>query len=182
MTPRAEVRDSPPDEPFVLNETPQGEGEGEAPGTPQASEFADLERSGVEGSPEMDRSCPAGLANALALEGEGLGHVSTVLEASVIGQNIPPSEVPAAADLPMDISDPTSSPERPDNGEQEQSQSLREEDVDVSASSSAEASLSASAKEDTPAKASAAAVDVSDMPDAAPEPADTAAEAPITAA
>ena len=160
VTPRG-ADESPPDDPFALN--------GDAPGTPQGMEYADLERSGVEGSPEMDRSCPAGLANALALEGGG--YVSTVLEASVIGQNIPEpaAEAPDAEDLrraedsKMDISDPISDPdpELTDNGEREQDESNM---PDV---------------EDSPAKA--AAVDVSDMPDAAPEAADEAAEAPVFA-
>eukprot|EP01043_Picozoa_sp_COSAG02_P055549 COSAG02_NODE_6456_length_3560_cov_41.391794_5_plen_358_part_00 len=150
-------------------------------------------RNDDEDSPQMDRSCPAGLANALAAAGEG--HVSVLDEASLIA--------PHALLQPEPEQEPESGPGEEPRVEQEQQPEhqpglepeQREPDSSVLAAVDGsdvpgvppdEAAAAASeppqamdaSSEEVAAPEPSPAVDVSDMPDAAEEAADNPADPP----
>lgn len=153
-------------------------------------------RNDAEGSPEMDRSCPAGLANALAAAGEG--HVSVIDEASLIGQNVDLQPEPEQQPESVPEEEPVQKQEQERQSEDQSGPEPEQEvdaasvpaavsesdvsavppDEDMAASPGSEQAAVNAAAEEVAAPEPSPAVDVSDMPDAVEEAADNPAVPP----
>ncbi len=150
-------------------------------------------RDDADDSPEMDRSCPAGLANALAAAGEG--HVSVLDEASLIAPN--PLLQPEPEQEPESVPGEQTAPEQEQQPEHQSGQESEQREPTSSVSAAVDVSdapeappdeATADASEPPQAMDASAAevpvpepspvVDISDMPDAAEEAADNPAEPP----